>query len=1172
MPAWNSQNGVQEKFSWALTLMALVAACLALALCSAWGQGTTDADVAAQVQKQIQGLKDNNPNVRSAAAVGLGKIGPGAKEAVPALSAALAKDTDASVRSAAAWALGRIGPEALQALPALSAALEDTEEVVRSDAAQALGHIGPSAKEAVPALSAALAKDTYAGVRSAAAVALGQIGPSAKEAVPALSAALTKDTEVLVRHDAAQALGQIGPGAKEAGPALSAALAKDTDVMVRSDAVQALGQIGPGAKEAIPALSAALAKDTEVTVRSDAVRALERIGPDVKEVVPALSAALAKDIDANVRSDAAVALAQMAEAARDSKRTDMVEQLAEWAAVLEASSFTTEAIKVRTAVDVLRAIRPPWYEVLYASAGRHRRIVGLVAAYLFLALLWLVLLWKSPLSVWKINEVPLLSRNVKLPDWIGGGDASLAHVLVVGFFHYHPRVLDAWVSKQIANARGQFGLIETVQQREVHVDVPEELDRKVVPGLKADDLKEAFTRNRTCLLIWGEGGAGKTSLACQIARWGMSDAAAMRLCAHRMLPVMIEQDLNLEVGKDKAVLTEVIRGQLKNLTGEDEAPNQEMVRHLLKRKRVLVIADGLSELNESTRNKIRPVDPEFAANALIVTSRLEETLDGITKTTLHPMRIQGNRLASFMEAYLLQRGKRALFDDAEFFNDCGKLSVMVGDRDTTVLLAKLYAEQMIASKERAEQNLPENIPDLMLRYLNELNRKEGGLEDRAVHSAAETIAWECLKETCRPTPARIDAVLEALGGGDVAEEGVKYLEKNLRLVQVIGEGRDRVKFALDPLAEYLAGLYLVEHDRDNEQRWREFLAKADAVPGAPEAIKGFLLAVRDCCLEKSADLTVASFVADELAKRAGLDPEAVKKAQVEERVKDQIARLSLPVAEDRWNAAKALAKVGPEAKSALPALIEALKDLHWYVRECAAFALGRVGPEAKPAVPFLIETLKLTGQKPIDGHPSIREAAANSLRFVDPLNPVVVSALTEALTDRSNKVRLSAALALGAGDAQQSVVAIPALMAALASDKDDEVRKAAAITLGKVGTGGPVVTALIIALKDSDFEVSQGAAGALTVIAERVPVVPALSDALSDSDQDLVLLVTQILGEIGSSAHYAEPALRQLARSDNQSLREAALDALKRIGAAASTASAGSGPSSAVNFLPSVRD
>jgi hypothetical protein len=165
------------------------------------------------------------------------------------------------------------------------------------------------------------------------------------------------------------------------------------------------------------------------------------------------------------------------------------------------------------------------------------------------------------------------------------------------------------------------------------------------------------------------------------------------------------------------------------------------------------------------------------------------------------------------------------------------------------LLAKLFAEQMISSKENSGRELPWNIPELMLQYLNGLNRKEVLLSDRALHSAAKSIAWECLKQTFRPAPAKIDNVLLAALGGGSAQDRINYLERNLRLVQVIGAGRDRVKFALDALAEYLAGLYVVEHYSGNEQLWRDFLAKTDSVPDAPGAIKGFLLAVRDLLLD-----------------------------------------------------------------------------------------------------------------------------------------------------------------------------------------------------------------------------------------------------------------------------------------------------------------------------------
>ncbi len=70
------------------------------------------------------------------------------------------------MRRIAAFALGKIGPAAKEAVPALIAALKDEDKDVRVYAASALGHIGPAAKEAVPALEAA-ARDGVRGAESA---------------------------------------------------------------------------------------------------------------------------------------------------------------------------------------------------------------------------------------------------------------------------------------------------------------------------------------------------------------------------------------------------------------------------------------------------------------------------------------------------------------------------------------------------------------------------------------------------------------------------------------------------------------------------------------------------------------------------------------------------------------------------------------------------------------------------------------------------------------------------------------------------------------------------------------------------------------------------------------------------------------------------------------------
>jgi HEAT repeat protein len=79
-------------------------------------------------------------NARAFAASALGKMGPWAEKAVPALLAALA-DADRSVRWAAVEALGALGPAAGAAAPVLADLARDEGNELHESAAEALGKI-----------------------------------------------------------------------------------------------------------------------------------------------------------------------------------------------------------------------------------------------------------------------------------------------------------------------------------------------------------------------------------------------------------------------------------------------------------------------------------------------------------------------------------------------------------------------------------------------------------------------------------------------------------------------------------------------------------------------------------------------------------------------------------------------------------------------------------------------------------------------------------------------------------------------------------------------------------------------------------------------------------------------------------------------------------------------
>ena len=428
----------------------------------------------------------------------------------------------------------------------------------------------------------------------------------------------------------------------------------------------------------------------------------------------------------------------------------------------------------------------------------------------------------------------------------------------------------------------------------------------------------------------------------------------------------------------------------------------------LRTRRVLVILDGLSEMvsdpSAAEQDKASPIHPDFPAAALIATSRTKDVMKG-THATIQPTRIDSEHLSRFMNAYLAKAGCPD-FEDSELFRAYGRLAVMVSDGGhITPLLAKLYAEQMIASARegKLQLDLPDTVPGLMLEYLNLLNRdkREGDPDNPSVHGVAKLAAWACLKRSFHPGPAEKKDVLDALGNTPSAPDLLEHLEKRLRLIRTIPPKQTYFQFELDPLAEYLAGMKTVQENLGNMEEWGRFLEKADAMTGAPKSIKGFLLAVRDCCLVME-EAHVPDSVPDELGKRAGLDLEYVGRIQQKRRILKLIEDLKLPYVDDRRHAADALGHIGPEARLAVPALIRAFQDddeevrgsaaealvkigpvsvsaliekLHdeqSHVRARSAYVLGRFGDAAKASIPSLIGLLE-------DEHPGVRRTAANVL-------------------------------------------------------------------------------------------------------------------------------------------------------------------------------------------------
>jgi HEAT repeat protein len=271
------------------------------------------------IRALFDALVDDAIPVRRAcdAALRRGNLGP-PPEVVPVLIRSLREGRDSRERLLAAFLLGRLGPAAHGAIPALATTLEEppgarpvtltvpppttgrfavarpgagaVEESPRDwdpagEAAPALGSIAKGTASSAPAVAALkqALRSEYPWRRGAAARGLMTMGNEAQAAVPALATALTE--AVTGRQEPgngeswiARALGELAPVSASAPQAIQALLAAldARQSGTRGWAVDSLGQFGSKAAAAIPRLRT-LVDDSDRFVAMNAKAAIASI-------------------------------------------------------------------------------------------------------------------------------------------------------------------------------------------------------------------------------------------------------------------------------------------------------------------------------------------------------------------------------------------------------------------------------------------------------------------------------------------------------------------------------------------------------------------------------------------------------------------------------------------------------------------------------------------------------------------------------------------------------------------------------------------------------------------------------------------------------------------------------------------------------------------------------
>jgi HEAT repeat protein/S1-C subfamily serine protease len=404
--------------------------------------------------------------------------------------------------------------------------------------------------------------------------------------------------------------------------------------------------------------------------------------------------------------------------------------------------------------------------------------------------------------------------------------------------------------------------------------------------------------------------------------------------------------------------------------------------------------------------------------------------------------------------------------------------------------------------------------------------------------------------TCRASAEALTKI-GAPGRDDlpVLTEALKDLKPEVRryAATAIGQIGPQAASAADQLVEAL---------RDDDERVRESAvrslgslggdAKTAAVPGLTKALQDRVKSVR---------VAAASALTNLMSPPAASDVPLL------------VTILKLPDPEASVFGARTLAKLGKQAKAALPDLMEAVKGGDPGVRRGALDTLSAIGPDAKTALPIYVAAMKDASDI------GVRQAALHAIGELGPelskdknsltkegaakdgIAKDAVNAVLEAIKDSDAQVKKAAFSAVarlgalvGAPGAKQ---VMPTVLDSLQS-KDSTVRDQAYETIAGLGPlAKEAIPTLITMMEKQDVKLFKETKSSkiflqdaddafLDKIAKTIgkiglPAVAPLRTSLRSTNQNFGLLigVCRALGEVGPPA---KASLRDLAAISNSSL------------------------------------
>jgi len=472
-------------------------------------------------------------------------------------------------------------------------------------------------------------------------------------------------------------------------------------------------------------------------------------------------------------------------------------------------------------------------------------------------LVWAVIYWWRPRYLLIANramrkvEIPL--PNFEFLKGLGSKPAGL--VTLATWWEFMPRVLDDWIRSRESQITTAFENLATVRKSGPYYVVPMEVDGEAIDDANSKDREDRLAARLAAIfdasravVIAGEGGLGKTSLACWIGARAIRDSSANnpdksrpRIFPHPIIPILLDSDFT-----KGASLFSIVHAKIADMVAEEIVEDQ--VRAMIRANRLLVIVDGFTERQSPTQQTLRELDPRLRFRRMVMTSRSIEPLGQMPLAIVIPQRLAGSAIANFLQVYVKQS-----LDNERFYAACVRISRLTRNAMVTPLFVALYGRMLLQTPSRIRnEKPPRNVPELIIAYIIAVNdsilpAKRAASE---VLTAAKVACWVCMLPDFIPGERDKASLLSSPSSRQMSLDAdwVVYLEQRIQVL--VHAGGDMVKISQDPVAEYLAAMFLVEHgdqpddptDPAAKARWLMFLELAES---AHEKMLGFLSALRD---------------------------------------------------------------------------------------------------------------------------------------------------------------------------------------------------------------------------------------------------------------------------------------------------------------------------------------